>query len=676
MRIALVAAALLVPSASGAAELSTLHALDVRDASHRVKVTVDGRVARFRITHTLVSRDRRGDEAVLEVDLPDEAAAVGLRARTHGRWLNSRLLDVDRADARYEELTTAGRPGAGGGAALLAWSDTAGVSLTAFPIARGRPAELEIAAVAPLCYHAGLAVTWYPLPDAASIAAPAVTVVGARRHWLVRPGKAPPAAIAARWEQLLGECEGSDDRLAIVFEREQRAPLSAAAASIDLASGRRIVRLEIDAARELAPVPRAARVLFVLDGSRSLGVAGMAAQLDLVRGYLAAVPDARFELVVYRRRAARLLGRFEPASRAREVLARVPARALALDNGSHLDAGLALAGQLARGARGPVRVVAFNDDLVRGALDAGALAAALGRLPAGSLVHLIELEGGAGDFAWQRSDDHALSAPVMATGGMLVFMSGDSAVSAAAAMFGLVRPLVVDDLRIDGDPLGDLTGELDDEGGLPAGHGLRVGALLEANSPRDPLVVRGRIWGRELALPVAEDRTLAAALPALIFGGSRWAELDDRDQADLARRGGVVSPLTSLLVELGDQPTGHDELIGSSGCGCGGSSFSGHHSSGVGSIGTRRRARPAPDPDRHALLAGALGGPLRACAALHGAAPMKLTIETTVDEVVDVSVDAGGRADLAGCAAEAAWALALPSAFDLKHATFRIPFDG
>ncbi len=674
VRIALVAAALLVPSASGAGELSSTHSLEVRDASHRVTVTVDGRVARFRISHTLVSRDRRGDEALLEVDLPGEGAAVGLRARARGRWIGGQLLDAEKADDRYTLLTTSGRPGAGAGAALLGWEDTGRVTLAAFPVARRQPAEVEIEVVAPLCYHAGLAVTSYPLPDAQAIAAPVVSVRGGR-HWLVRPGQRPPGAIASRWTALEAACPPLDtDSLVLVFEREPRAPVAAAAASLDLASGRRIVRVEVDAARELMPQPRGARVLFVLDGSRSLGSAGMAAQLELVRGYLAAVPDAAFEIVLYRRRASRLFGRFQPARRAAEALRRAPARALALENGSNLDAGLVPAGQLARGASGPVRVVAVNDDLLRGALDARAMAAALGRLPAGSIAHLIELEGGGGDFAWQRADDHALAGPVMATGGMLVSMSGDAAVSARAAMRGLVRPLVIDGLRIDGAALGDLSGELDDQGGLPAGDGLRVSALLEAGSPRDPLVARGRLWGRELALPIAVDRSLEAAMPALLFGGTAWADLDDAEQADAARRGGVVSPATSLLVELDDRPTAHDEMLGTSGCGCDSGGF--HRSgsaTGTGSIGSRR-ARRAAEPDRDALLAGALSAPLRACAALHGDAPLELVVETTVDEVVDVSASAGGRAPLAACAADAAWALVLPAAFDQPHATFRVRF--
>ena len=676
VRIALVAAALLVPSTSVAGDLTTLHSLEVRDASHRVEVTVDGRVARLRIAHRLVSRDRPGDEAFLTVDLPAGGAAVGLRARARGRWLGGRLLDAEAAGDRYEERTTGGRPGGGRGAALLSWQEGGQALLSVFPVARRQPAEVEIAAVAPLCYQGELAVAHLPLPGADSVAAPSVAVRGGGRHWLVRPGARPPAAIASRWRELADRCGDPDAaELAIVLERAPRAPVSAAAASLDLASGRRALWIEVDAARELAPAPHGARVLFVLDGSRSLGAARMAAQLALVQGYLAALPDASVEIVVYRRRATRLLGRFQPARRAAELLARVPARALALENGSHLDGGLALAGSLARGAAGPVRVIAFSDDLVRGALDGRAMAAALGRLPAGSIAHLVELEAAAGadPFSWQRTDSHPFAAAVMATGGMLVSMSGGDPATARAAMRGLVRPLVVDGFRIDGAP-GDLAADLDDDGALPAGRGLRLTALLPAGAPRDPLVARGRIWGRELALPIAADRSLDAALPALLVGAPSL-DLDDAELADAARRGGAVSRVTSILVELDDRPTAHDEMLGSSGCGCDAGATLGGRGTGVGSIGTVRRGPAARPPDRDALLAGALAVPLRACAALHGDAPLTLTVETTLDEVVDVSV-AGVQGALAACAAEAAWALALPAAFDQAHATFRVPFEG
>ena len=676
MRLALLAAVLLVPSSSGAGELSTLHSLEVRDASHRVSVSLDGRVARFRIAHTLVSRDRRGDEAFLEVDLPGEGAAVGLRARAAGRWHDGQLLDAEKADARYQLLTESGRPGAGLGAAMLTWNDTESVSLTAFPVSRRRAADFEIAAVAPLCYHAGLAVAYYPLPSAASIAPPVVTVDAAGRHWVVRAGKPVPRALASRWTDLVAQCADPDrDSLAIVFEAEPRAPVTAAAAWLDLVSGRRIAWVEIDAARELAPLPSGARLLFVLDGSRSLGTAGMSAQLDLVRGYLAEVPDAEFEIVLYRRRAARLFGRFQPARRAEAALGRVPAGAFALENGSHLDAGLALAGSLARGAPGPVRVVAFSDDLVRGALDARAMAAALGRLPAGSVTHLVELATGSGAFEWQRSDDHPFAPAVMATGGMLVSMSGDDRSTARDVMRGLVRPLRVDGFAIDGAAFGGVSEVLDENGALAAGVGLRVSALFEAGSASGPLVARGRIWGRELALPIPVDPGLESALPALIFGGSRWADLDDAERIGAARRGNVVSPATSLLVELDDRPTGHDEMLGASGCGCDGGRTLGARSGSGGTFGTLGRTSPGIQPDRQAILAGALAAPLAACAALHGDAPLALTIETTLSEVVDVAVDSAGGSgsDLATCAAEAAWALTLDDRFDLAHAIFRVP---
>jgi hypothetical protein len=256
---------------------------------------------------------------------------------------------------------------------------------------------------------------------------------------------------------------------------------------------------------------------------------------------------------------------------------------------------------------------------------------------------------------------------------MVVDMSGDQGASARVAMRGLVQPLRVDGFRIDGAKIGDLSGELDDAGALPAGRGIRLSALLDRAV--GPLTVRGRIWGRELVLPIPVDRGLAAALPAFVFGSERQNDLDDVEKKAAALRGGVVSPVTSLLVELDDRPTGHDEQLGTSGCGCdtGTSLRGGSRDIGTGRVGRRRSA---PEPDRQALLAAALLAPLRACAARHGAARIELTIETTLDEVVDVAAR-GGSAALADCAREAVWALALdPHVFDQRHASFQLPFAG
>ena len=200
VRLALFAAALLVPSVTAAGELSTLHSLEVREASHRVEVTNEGRVARFRILRGLVSRDQRADEAFLDIDLPGEGAAIGLRARGGGRWHGGRLFAAEAAEARYEALTRSERPTAGLGAALLTWSDTEMVSLTAFPVSRRHPAEVEVTAVAPLCYANGLAVAYYRLPEG-QMMAPVFQVRSPRRHWVVRPAAPVPRGHARRGAQ-------------------------------------------------------------------------------------------------------------------------------------------------------------------------------------------------------------------------------------------------------------------------------------------------------------------------------------------------------------------------------------------------------------------------------------------------------------------------------------------
>ena len=95
-------------------------------------------------------------------------------------------------------------------------------------------------------------------------------------------------------------------------------------------------RLEVDVAPEVRPLPKRAQVVFVIDASYSIGEDGLAAQLALVRAYLAHVPDAEVELVAYRRRAQRVFGTFVRATDLDAALAKHP---IALGNGSALDDG-------------------------------------------------------------------------------------------------------------------------------------------------------------------------------------------------------------------------------------------------------------------------------------------------------------------------------------------------
>jgi hypothetical protein len=628
-------------------------------------LTLNGRVARVAITRSVENRGPSPDQISFDVDLPAEAAAVSFRARAGSRWHTGNLMAADRASERYDQLTAVA--GSGRGAALLTWNDP-GVAVTAAPLRPGRRADFAIGAVAPLCYADGLLVAYLPLSPEPK-ADPAIEIRAPRRRWIVRSDQPAPRPLADRWARLGETCtppEG-DRHAALVVEAAPAAPLAAASASVTLASGRRLVLVEVDVPREIAPRPRAARVLFLIDASRSQTDDGVKAQLEMVRGYLAHVPDAEFEIIAYRRRASRLFGGLRPAGRAPALLDRVAAGVLARENGSNLDEALALAATVARGR--PIRLVAFTDDRLRAGLDAAAMRRGLGQLPAGSIAHLVHLTGGRGNaFEWSRDDEHRFAGAVNATGGLVVTMSPGPPASAAPAMLGLVQPLRIDAFTVDG--FQPFDSGLDVDGSLPAGAGLRMTAFSAPSS----LVARGRIWGRELAMPIAVDAGLEAALPALMVGGDVWRDLEDGEQREVATRAGAVSVHTSYLVELDDRPSGHDDLI-VGGCGCDASSS--FHTGGHPTIGHgfgRIGAGKSP-PDRHGILTGWLSAPIAACAALHGSAPIALTVETTVDEVVDVSVRARGNQALAECAGDAAWALLLDDRFDQEQATFKLRFD-
>src|SRR4029079_11164880 len=98
------------------------------------------------------------------------------------------------------------------------------------------------------------------------------------------------------------------------------------------------------------------------------------------------------------------------------------------------------------------RVLAFTDDLLRDALVPGVLARGMAAMPAGAIVHLVSTSaGGAGDYGFERDDEHPFAPVVARTVGMVVSFSGSAAgaVSAADAMRGLVQLLGIDGVAVD-----------------------------------------------------------------------------------------------------------------------------------------------------------------------------------------------------------------------------------
>lgn len=435
----------------------------------------------------------------------------------------------------------------------------------------------------------------------------------------------------------------------------------------DASASRSFVRLEVDAAPELRPLPKAPNVVFVIDASHSIDQTGIDAQIEIARAYLLHVPDARADVVLYRRRAERLVGRLVgPGDLDAAIQAARAAGRLAPGNGSALDAGMALAAEILRGQRGPGRVVVTTDGLLRNRFENGKATAHVRALPAGSVVHVVVPSPEPDDkVAEERDDAHPLAPIVRAGGGVLLQLAGAAgrpAPALAGAVLGLVRPIRIDHFEIEGLPANAwATADTEQPSdSLAEGFGHRV--MVEMKDRKlDQVVLTGEIWSQPFRRAVRVNPGFSRVAAALVFGEDRHGELSRQEMLTLAFFGRAVSPVTSYLaIEPGVRPStaGIDRHQGS------GTGFG----FGSGSGSTRQKGPARPD------LARLLGPAIEACLRKHpiGQERGLLKVETTLDEVVDVVI-IGGPREATTCVAEAAWALRLPEdAFVRRHDTYDV----
>jgi hypothetical protein len=426
-------------------------------------------------------------------------------------------------------------------------------------------------------------------------------------------------------------------------------------ATAPLDTDRVLWRLELDAAPELEAPPRAPRFVFLIDASHSEGPGGIAAQLELIGPILANAPDATVEVVVVRRAAVRLFGAFLPA---REVPRRLAAQADALGpgNGSHLDEGVRVAAQALAGGDGPARIIAFTDQFLRASFSTDAALEALRLAPPQTVLHLVGRSATHSGGLEERRDDEAELAPLAAArGGVFLNVTGRvrDERDAALTLRGLVRPVRIDGLRVEASGL-----EVELEAVLNEGQTVRVHGL--GAQPPDFVTVTGMVWAQPFRRVVGVDAALAQRLPGLAIGTAALREqLEDDEVRSAAFLAQAVSPLTAYLAapphaapsRVGGFGFGVGG-VGTSSCGCGGAFTS--------LCGGRVRL---PRVDLARTLRQQLAPGVAACAAQVGVpAAGHLTLETTLDEVVDVKVATTSSA-LAACVTEAAWALRLDEAF-------------
>jgi hypothetical protein len=480
--------------------------------------------------------------------------------------------------------------------------------------------------------------------------------VGTLNRWTLTldTGRGAPLVASAAGPLFIPDApEGSDDRglVTIVMKAPPIDTVAARLGRVVASKAHGFARLELDAAPELRPLPVRAQVVFVVDASRSEGDDGVTTQLALARAYLGHVPDAGFEIVLFRRFAERLVGGFAPAARFDELVAAArKGGRLQTDNGSALDVGLAAALEALRDRPGPKRVVVLSDAELRSTFAPTRVAATLAALPPDTVVHIALPARESSDEPSEHRDDHHDLVPIAAAGhGILLHLDGVRAAEPARLaplVLGLVRPIRIDDfavhgLKVDAPPAFD--------------EGTSLRTMEPLADPPTRVTLDGKIWAEPFHRVVEVSGTFSHATAAFVFSEHVYTELDEQEQMTVAMMGQVVSPVTSYIaIEPGTRPSriGLTRSGGGSGSGYG---------RGAGGLGGRTIGLNITRPDLRALVEPGVAR----CIAAHpttGAWSVSLAVETTRDEIVDVAL-ARGSGPLADCIVEAAWAVRLPSEY-------------
>jgi hypothetical protein len=676
----------------------------VVETQHRVSVTVEKGSAVLKVRRAFKNSGTTADQAELDITLPPQSAATGLRIKGKEEWYEGDLMEARMAEVVYESLTGFG-PWAPRDPALLFWEDLGTLGLMVFPVNPGSESVVEYTLIEALEYRDGAYYLKYPAAvDQPELAVPwmsvesvwsgeKVTINGQR----VEPGVYVPIAqkllpgdetgvydtygddacgdgneyddeeydALDEWSDPYAFCRQAGEAL-VKVTAPKIATVDARYSTFDLGSGRTVYRLEIDTAKILRPRPKNASVVFVLDGSRSWEQEGIDAALAFCGAFVSHMPDARFEVVVFRRKAQRLFGDFIPASKWKERARKISeeTQLLAPGNGSNMEEGLELASSLLEGKKGPARVIVLTDALLKERYSNALSLGALDGLKGSAVVHLVDLRpGSTGDGAEaQRDDGHDLSPVPLAHGGILLRVDGGMAeADFSAAARELVRPHRIDFFRIlAGDGEEFLPEEAPPE--LEEGQGLRYMNIAEGA----PTFVKltGRIWASPFMRIVPVDQDFSEKdLPALIFAGDLYSSLDDTEMLKAAAAGGAVSPVTSYLsIEPGVRPSteGFDESESGFGAMFGVSAGA----AGLGMVGYGTGGGDAMLPDYDGMLRQISKKAAEPC--FYESLPeegIEAWFELTYDEIVDLEVHYNSGEALKQCVEEALWSVALSPVF-------------
>jgi hypothetical protein len=608
-----------------------------------VSVHLDGTVARL-VERVDLGSVGKGDNPGLEFQVPHLAVVTGATATIGGSTHKLALVKQDTMTAAMTAIMEAA-PGADRTWAIGLVGEPRFGTVNAEIIApQSAHAEVELALEMPTCFWRD--TRYVELTSSLAAIGPAVTPL-----------------IVAKPQSIVEMCGGSAENTWLALPvHEAGAPKIAVVAQRLPLSATDFSRVELDLARELADIPADLHTAIVIDGSRSLSTDEAEAQRAVATAYLRAAPQSRVQVIAYARDAHALLPAWENATAASARVDR-EIRALVARNGSNVDAGLVAAGEWLARVPGTHRVIVFTDQRVADRLakaDAKALAQVL---PAGTLVHVVAIESGDGEI--EHDDSIAFGELAVATEG--IGARGRAGVKGELDATILARPIALEKIAVHApgwEAKSSLAGENCQLETVPTlERGRSCAWWGEGPAAAGPVTITGMLWNSPFTRIVRPDpagaRTLARRLVAV-------TGLADDVQHDIDLAAFVLDGAWAMLATWGGKGGYSDaEDIGRIGlgtigtCGCDG---------GIGDFGHGTGTGVMPRLDLRAQLARAVAG------CQPRGASVKIDLETTLQEIVDVGVTVDGPRALHDCIVDAVWDtfLAIPNAPEHAHTSFVI----
>ncbi|MFO0613947.1 MAG: vWA domain-containing protein [Polyangiaceae bacterium] len=642
LRPALVASALLVPEAAFAQWNETSSGANVELYRNRAEVSV--MVSISNDSETAV-------EAQLGVSI-GSGAATGLALLSPwgaNLWQEAELERGDAAMLRYTQMAEA-PVGAKPLSAILAWGSAGYLDLYASVPAKGQQV-VSYKFVAPVTYSGGhyhyeLSALDYSVPGwvnvrvaekGGALVADEIPSPDGRARLTIDAGHSLAWTVPVT-DPVFGE-------IAVLPKSGQAAAASTNTAPMAL------VDYHLDVAPRVAEIPEHARIVVLIDASRSLDDADGTALFLAAQSYVHAFDghDAKVALVTFDR-SARLLDPatgFAPAADAEAALA---ARASATNprgNGSNLDVALAKAGELLAPEAGPKRVVLFTDLHTADRLTAESVTP---HVPAGAILHVVA--AGAGLATLERDDTSPWAPLARATGGLVwsAAAADDDAVQ-RSVFEELARPKAIDHARVSPAPDANSDGQM---GRVDEGTRIASSAFRAADGAT--VTIDGELWSQPLHKVFGATAAYRKLAAGLVFADGAFEDLDPETMLAFANLGHVVSPVTSLVAKDAANAPFDRDAIGRGGF-------------GGGSIGTTSccctmptHTQPAPLPavDTQGFLDREVAAIKLAC---DPSAKPKVSVESTLDEIVDVHVDGASSQAASECMTEKVWALVLDRGF-------------